>query len=896
MAKEEGPGHLELEEVLAEEFKQLHGPDAGDGSLGSLYAKIHALVDEGEGRSALCLSGGGIRSASFGLGVLQALAKRNLLFEFHYLSTVSGGGYIGGWLSAWRKRVDDDAKVKAGLTGNVADRYNEPPELAELRANSNYLTARLGVMSADTWTLVALYIRNLLLNWLIFLPAILGVLLVPMIFKRLLDSAKNLPIPGQLFLAVLAIAAIIVALTVSSRSWLNRSRGRVNQRQYLWSKLVPTCFAAILLCHLVVSGAREHIHPFSGAITGAALYAIAWLFAILLRKPDDAAFPGADHGPWIRLSFRTIAGAIAGALIGTGHALAFDHLTFDKHCEFDLRPIVVLGVGWVALSMFLAESVYLGFSSCTKKSDIEREWLARSSGWFVALTLLWAGFASLVLYANGILTILRGEIWWPVLIAGGSAGIAGSWIGASANTLTTSAGKRVESLSMTAILSLMTVIFLAALALVLSQNLENLLEKIDKTLLDYSRAAVVILLLCVALVVFFPMFFNVNSFSLHAIYRNRLARTFLGAARAETKQIKVRGFTRTKPKPSPTRDPFTGFDANDNQHMKDLQRPKAPAQSRLFHVINMALNIVGGQNLAWQERKAEPFAATPLATGNDNVGFFRTERYGGTSGGLTLGTAMAISGAAASPNQGYHSSPLVGLLMTLFNVRLGWWLGNPSMSKPAGSEGPRWGLREILCELFGLTTDKRKFIYLSDGGHFENLGIYEMVRRRCHLIVASDAGADPDCAFEDLGNVVRKVWIDLGVQIDFEKIDIKKRTAELPGHYCAIGKVRYPEPGAKDGYLLYLKPGFRIDGSQPADVTAYGLKHPDFPHESTIDQFFSESQMESYRSLGSHIIDVVFGVPVPNPGQGLVYPTSAIGPYWSQINKYVTPKDKPAPT
>jgi len=400
--------------------------------------------------------------------------------------------------------------------------------------------------------------------------------------------------------------------------------------------------------------------------------------------------------------------------------------------------------------------------------------------------------------------------------------------------------------------------------------------------------AVAVILACVFACLLIAYFVNVNRFSSHAIYRNRLIRAFLGAARARAD--KESGAKRAVPKKSPTRDPFTGFDAEDNPEMATLIRPTPTTdrQPRLFHVVNMALNVVGGQNLAWQERKAESFIATPLVCGNDSVGFRRTSEYASTTGGLTLGTAIAISGAAASPNQGYHSSPLVGLLMALFNVRLGWWLGNPSRAGAASREGPRWGIAQIVQELFQLTTDRSKYIYLSDGGHFENLGIYEMVRRRCHLIVASDAGADPDCAFEDLGNAVRKVWIDLGVQIDFHKIDIKKRDAASPGLYCAIGTIKYPEPGAKDGYLLYLKPGFPSDGSLPADVTAYGLANPAFPHETTADQFFSESQMESYRSLGAHIIDVVFGpvAPLHRPSG----PTVAISPYWGHIEEYMKPK------
>ena len=121
---------------------------------------------------------------------------------------------------------------------------------------------------------------------------------------------------------------------------------------------------------------------------------------------------------------------------------------------------------------------------------------------------------------------------------------------------------------------------------------------------------------------------------------------------------------------------------------------------------------------------------------------------------------MAISGAAASPNMGYHSSPPVGLVMTLFNVRLGWWLGNPArQARPYRREGPRWGPcgGQAVVSRPSATTDDSPYVYLSDGGHFENLGLYEMLRRRCRFIVVIDAGCDPDFTFEDLGNAVRKI-------------------------------------------------------------------------------------------------------------------------------------------
>lgn len=895
---ENDTGPFDVEKILVDEFKLLHGEDVGDGTLKTLYGKIHALVDIGDGRSALCLSGGGIRSASFGLGVLQALARRDLLFRFHYLSTVSGGGYIGGWLSAWRRR-ESDTEVQKQLVSNVPDLYDEHPELAELRANSNYLTPKLGVMSADTWTLAALYIRNLLLNWLIFLPAIVGILLLPLLAYTVLAWAGRWGHVAHYWLAGIALVLLLVAMTVSVSGRFARSRLRVTQSQFLWLILLPTYAGAALLTLSVVSkqiikyeGLVVGIGPLSGAVIGAILYAVAWLIAFATRKSpaDDPRKKrqGGERSPWWLFPAWTVAGAVAGCLVAVGYGLIEYPVDGNR-----LRLITILGVGWVALSMFLAESVYLGLASYAGDGDINREWLARSSGWFVAFTVGWATLAAIVLYAHNIQDWVLGI----VAAVGAGAGIAGSWIGSSAKTLATVAGKRVESLSMSTILSLATVTFLAALAIVISSMLPGMLcASYTARSGEYCSSAQprdlvvlagLMIVACAVAAGLIAVFVNVNRFSSHAIYRNRLIRAFLGAARAQAKPRK-KGSDRAGRDTSPTRDPFTGFDAEDNPRMTELVRPDGQ-RPRLFHVINMALNVVGGQNLAWQERKAESFIATPLVCGNDSVMFFRTGSYASATGGLTLGTAMAISGAAASPNQGYHSSPLVGLLMALFNVRLGWWLGNPKKkARVASREGPPWGIVQIVQELFGLTTNESKYIYLSDGGHFENLGVYEMIRRRCHLIVVSDAGCDPDCAFEDLGNAVRKVWIDLGVQIDFQKIDIKKRGTASPGLYCAIGTIRYPEEGAKNGYLLYLKPGFPSDGSLPADVNAYGLANPAFPHETTADQFFSESQMESYRSLGSHIIDVVFG-PVETKG-GSSVPTKAIGRFWAHVEEYVKPK------
>jgi hypothetical protein len=201
---------------------------------------------------------------------------------------------------------------------------------------------------------------------------------------------------------------------------------------------------------------------------------------------------------------------------------------------------------------------------------------------------------------------------------------------------------------------------------------------------------------------------------------------------------------------------------------------------------------------------------------------------------------------------GYYSSPATAFLMTLFNVRLGAWLPNPATASTQEllQAKPPNALLTLARELLGLTDDRGKAVYLSDGGHFENLGLYEMVRRRCRYIVAIDAGEDSKAWFEDLGNAVRKVRIDFDVQIDFDPpVGIASRDKpEKPFRSFACATIRYPENPTLTGRLIYLKP------CDPAymtmDVRAYFNGHSAFPHEPTTEQFFTESQFESYRELG----------------------------------------------
>jgi len=355
--------------------------------------------------------------------------------------------------------------------------------------------------------------------------------------------------------------------------------------------------------------------------------------------------------------------------------------------------------------------------------------------------------------------------------------------------------------------------------------------------------------------VLMSFYININKFSLHATYRNRLIRAYLGASRGNNR----------------TPNPFTGFDPNDNFQMADLAPPTGSLQ-RPFHVVNIALNLVRGKNLAWQQRKAQSFTVTPLHCGSaaGNLGYRRTLEYGknpAVNQAITIGTALTISGAAASPNMGYHSSPAVAFLLTMFNIRLGWWLGNPGEAGRVTHKRscPEFAIGPLLVEAFGLTDERSRYVYLSDGGHFENLGLYEMVLRRCQVILVSDAGCDRQRGFGDLGNAIRKIRIDLGIEIEMDLDDLRQETLPLESRrHHAIGTIRYDlvDANAPKGLLIYLKPS--LTGHEPADILDYANRHPDFPHETTADQFFDESQFESYRKLGAHIVDEVFHSPIGN--------------------------------
>src|SRR5579883_1158081 len=185
--------------ALWQELEVIHRPEGRPASKRQGYdAALLDYYDEALRRdqAALCLSGGGIRSAAFSLGVIQCLAQRKLLDQFHYLSTVSGGGYAGAWLTSLLHEHGGDAtEAQKALGGKI-----EPPELRKLRHYANFLTPSPGISSPDTWAGILLWVRNTLVNWLIFLPALFAMALVPLLYADALAWIP--PVFGWPFLLI----------------------------------------------------------------------------------------------------------------------------------------------------------------------------------------------------------------------------------------------------------------------------------------------------------------------------------------------------------------------------------------------------------------------------------------------------------------------------------------------------------------------------------------------------------------------------------------------------------------------------------------------------------------------------------------------------------------------
>jgi hypothetical protein len=271
-----------------------------------------------------------------------------------------------------------------------------------------------------------------------------------------------------------------------------------------------------------------------------------------------------------------------------------------------------------------------------------------------------------------------------------------------------------------------------------------------------------------------------------------------------------------------------------------------------YQIINSAINIQGSSaNL--RGRDADTFIMSRNYCGGELTKYHSTELLERLDPNFNLATAVAISGAAISPNQGYRTNRFLRLLMGLANMRLGYWFINP-IKVPAKHKGGKGGRHSVspyyfLLELVGKLDENKRNVYLTDGGHFDNLGLYELLRRKCKFIVVVDAEQDSRSTFHGLAHVASLARIDFGYEINVSVARLQPNQNLFSQDHVTFGEIRYSEN--ESGQLVYIKN--TITGDEDIYIHEYRSRSPTFPHETTADQFFTEEQYEAYRALGYHI-------------------------------------------
>jgi hypothetical protein len=737
--------------------------------------------------TGIALSGGGVRSASFCLGVLQALDSLSNHDEPHivdavdYLSTVSGGGYIGTSLISGLMQPDYSFPFDSRFD------EQETPETQHLRDYSNFLTPS-GMI--DYLVSAALVLRGLLVNAIIVLPVLLILaaitvfsnptvadLAVPDVLGVSLDKIYLVTITGlesftlTLNLAILTAALMFASALYTSLTFLKGSLGTRERLGRFLSLLLVLLFVAFLL----------ELQPF----------VLRGLFAYS-KAPDLTGLPGgAPHDAFA--VFAGILPELAGVLVPAA--------------------LVLISIAQKLANLARASLGEATWTSYLKKHGSR---LLLYCAALIVPLLLWIAFIYLSYWA----------------IRRGADAIYGTstpeWLQTASWVLMRPTASRS---------GLVDTIY------------GSLVSRIGIVGMFYLLCALVLILVCLLI--------GPNSNSLHRLYRDRLSRAFLFlrpqvGQRAQPIDPDRFRFSALKPFTTPA---------------GQTTRAWTPAAAYApYLLVNTAINLEASRELNKRGRNADTFIFSPLHIGSRATGYVATTDMEGRVSDLTLATAMATSGAAASANMGVDTIKILTFSLSLLNIRLGYWLANPKRLDALRNRFRRWianiGTLYFAAETAGRLDENQLNVYLTDGGHIENLGIYELLRRRCKVILAVDAEADPDMTFPSFVSLQVMARIDLGVRIDLPWQRLQQAALEVTGSklygpavlpgpngpHAAIGIIRYSD--TETGVLIYIKSS--LSGDENDYVLDYKRRNPTFPHETTLDQFFSEQQFEAYRSLGFH--------------------------------------------
>lgn len=835
----------------------------------------------------MALSGGGVRSATFCLGLFQALAASKSIGAIDYLSTVSGGSYFAAFLGRlftrdWIRGVDDVEQVLQGQ-----DPAGTPPERAGwgaqvfrwLRDNGRYLAPR---GSGDLLVLGAILLRNWVAVHVVLATTVLALFVGLQILRAAIDGlvasslhlqtffAGGLPFGRTLWWSGPAVFASVVLLVAwaAPAGWAYWLIARQRSQT-----LTPMAGAGIALA-LAVAGAGYY-----GRIRSA-----GWTF-------QDPRFVACAAVTFVLLvTFWMRQRAIRGAGAATGGPLAKDEV--DDRARMRLSRRLMHGlVASGALAAFAAVDTLGATIYAAAGQGQLLEWGTAALGTFAGVGAfarpIWTLLAPL--RPSGHPRVPMSVLSWAVavpilciwLIAIDVGSQAVRWRFAEAGSADPHWGFVLAAFG---VLVLFTFVF------------------------GHTR-----------------VFANMSS--IQGFYAARLVRTFLGASNEARLSTPTPVWETTAGDDLPS-DAYWHWPARNGGELK-TPRPVRPwERGAPLHIINVTVNetVDARTGIQNQDRKGTGLALGPCGFSLGVRHHLVSESCRTTPGArfppegfcvfdgrdadperLSLGRWASLSGAAVSASAGSHTTIPIAILCGMFNIRLGYWWESGVTPKR------QWLLDRLLPvqsallqEMFASTHGTAGRLWnVSDGGHFENMGAYELVRRRLPLIVIVDAEADPDFNFRGLSDFVRKARLDFGAEITFltaSELDgvepgrepskgplpprvretfgdldalrrgrsVAEPIADVHGQtstrytiepdrtrpskaHAALARIKYRDAGkdARTSWLVYVKA--TLTGDEPEDVCHYHRAHPDFPHETTIDQFFDEAQWESYRRLGQHV-------------------------------------------
>jgi len=789
-------------------------------------------------RVGLALSGGGVRSATFALGLLRGLAQSKkadhpghqassqrslvtdgLLGRIDYLSSVSGGGYTAGM---WGRLVQ-----RHGLLDAQAQlAQSDSTTLQWLRRYGRYLTP---AGSRDIGMAVVTYMRALLAIHFEFMFAcmFLGLLVMaPHVWQH---STQVLQVQGwKPWLTVWWTAAALL--------WLSCAPGLISG---YWAARDGADASGVGPAGGVAPVNKKRV-PVRDVLLMVAVAAVALL--LLHTAQAQGAFNIVQNGlTWptaaVLVLISTVAGQVAvqGWLAVQGEAWSLAVARLRNVLTRALRGVTLSALALAGLGLLDLASWWL-----MQEFQAQEPWL-------------WGGAG-----AGGVALLLLRSLMQPLQqMAADTGNRASQWL------------PRLLNLASIVGLLVLTLLWLALLQwFVFAPETFEVFTGVPA----WMRVAVVAGVWLLWIVLTAGNAQMANTSSLHSFYRARLTRAYLAVG--NPKRALTTAATDVASPSIPEADVTTVVDGDDTK----LSGYQPERQGGPIHLVNTCLNQTrdGQSGLYNADRKGACVTATWRGIEIGKDGFVAADE--GYDPG-TLGRWVAVSGAAASPGAGSYTSRGLALLIYFLGVRLGLWVRAPReqvrlqwLSRLAWRCLPKPLMlsSEASATFFGV---ERPWWYLSDGGHFDNTGVYALLKRELDFIILSDASCDLDYQFGDIENLVRKARIDFGAEIDFYTREEAAALFSLAGteltvvspedmannHSCRgvlLARIRYREridpvsgrPARPEGTLLVVKPNLHDELN--VDVLAYAQKNTSFPHESTGDQSFDEAQWESYHRLG----------------------------------------------